>query len=82
VRGHAKLLEDLKAMEDLERVRLLFDDLETKRGVIDLLGKAEQAEGLPHFHRLRKQAVLAFGFLHHHRAVSRRRGEGSRCSWG
>jgi len=27
-------------------VRLLFDDLEAKRGVIDLLGKAEQAEGL------------------------------------
>jgi heat-inducible transcriptional repressor len=46
VRGHAKLLEDLKAMEDLERVRLLFDDLETKRGVIELLGKAEDAEGL------------------------------------
>jgi heat-inducible transcriptional repressor len=46
VRGHAKLLEDLKAMEDLERVRLLFDDLETKRGVVELLGKAEDAEGL------------------------------------
>ncbi len=46
VHGHAKLLEDLKAMEDLERVRLLFDDLEAKRGVIDLLSKAEQAEGL------------------------------------
>jgi heat-inducible transcriptional repressor len=27
-------------------VRLLFDDLETKREVVDLLGKAEQAEGL------------------------------------
>jgi heat-inducible transcriptional repressor len=46
VRGHAKLLEDLRAMQDLERVRLLFDDLETKRGVIDLLGKAEEGEGL------------------------------------
>ncbi len=46
VRGHAKLLEDLKAMEDLERVRLLFDDLDTKRGVVDLLEKAEEAEGL------------------------------------
>src|SRR5499427_6797513 len=45
VRGAAHLLEDLKAVEDLERVRLLFDDLETKRGVIDLLGRAEQAEG-------------------------------------
>ncbi len=46
VRGHAKLLEDLKAVEDLERVRLLFDDLETKRGVADLLGKVEEAEGV------------------------------------
>src|SRR5207245_8972293 len=45
VRGHANLLDDLKALEDLERVRLLFDDLEAKRGVIDLLGRAEQAEG-------------------------------------
>jgi heat-inducible transcriptional repressor len=45
VRGAAHLLEDLKAVEDLERVRLLFDDLETKRGVIDLLGRAEHAEG-------------------------------------
>ena len=46
VRGHANLLEDLHALEDLERVRLLFDDLETKRGVIDLLGRAETAEGV------------------------------------
>jgi heat-inducible transcriptional repressor len=46
VRGHANLLEDLHALEDLERVRLLFDDLETKRGVLDLLGLAERAEGV------------------------------------
>jgi heat-inducible transcriptional repressor len=46
VRGQAHLLEDLHALEDLERVRLLFDDLETKRGVIDLLGRAERAEGV------------------------------------
>ena len=45
VRGHANLLDDLRALEDLERVRLLFDDLETKRGVIDMLGRAERAEG-------------------------------------
>ena len=45
VRGHANLLEDLHALADLERVRLLFDDLETKRGVIDLLGRAEDADG-------------------------------------
>ena len=46
VRGQANLLEDLKALEDLERVRLLFDDLETRREVIDLLGRAERAEGM------------------------------------
>jgi len=46
VRGHANLLEDLHALDDLERVRLLFDALETKRGVIDLLGRAERAEGV------------------------------------
>ncbi len=46
VRGQAKLLDDLKAMQDLERVRLLFDDLESKREVIELLGKAEEGEGL------------------------------------
>jgi heat-inducible transcriptional repressor len=46
VRGQAHLLEDLHAVEDLERVRQLFDALETKRGVIDLLGRAERAEGV------------------------------------
>ena len=46
VRGHANLLDDLKALEDLERVRRLFDALETRRGVIDLLGRAELAEGV------------------------------------
>src|SRR5436190_1818882 len=46
VRGAAHLLDDLKALEDLERVRLLFDALETKRGVVDLLGRAEQADGV------------------------------------
>jgi len=45
VRGAAHLLDDLKAVEDLERVRLLFDDLETKRGLADLLGRAERADG-------------------------------------
>jgi heat-inducible transcriptional repressor len=46
VRGQANLLDDLHALEDLERVRLLFDELEEKRGVVDLLGRAEQADGM------------------------------------
>ena len=46
VRGQAHLLEDLTALEDLERIRLLFDDLETRREVVDLLGRAERADGV------------------------------------
>ena len=46
VRGHAHLLGDLRAVEDLERVRSLFDALETKRGLIDILGRAERADGV------------------------------------
>jgi heat-inducible transcriptional repressor len=46
VRGQANLLEDLRAVEDLERIRLLFADLETKKDVIDLLSRAETGEGV------------------------------------
>jgi heat-inducible transcriptional repressor len=46
VRGQANLLEDLKAAEDLERIRLLFSDLETQTDVIDLLTRAEGADGV------------------------------------
>lgn len=44
--GRAHLLEDVRAMEDLERVRLLFEDLDTKTDLIQLLGLAEGAEGV------------------------------------
>jgi len=46
VHGRGHLLEDVQAMEDLERVRLLFDELENKRELIQLLGLAQQAEGV------------------------------------
>jgi heat-inducible transcriptional repressor len=46
VRGQANLLENLKAAEDLERVRLLLADLETQREVADLLARAEEGEGV------------------------------------
>lgn len=46
VRGQANLLEDLKAQEDLERIRLLFGDLETQTDVIDLLSRAEAGDGV------------------------------------
>jgi len=46
VRGQANLLEDLRAVEDLERIRLLFADLETQTDVIELLTRAEGGEGV------------------------------------
>lgn len=46
VRGQANLLEDVTVGADLERMRLLFADLETQKDVIDLLARAEQGEGV------------------------------------
>jgi heat-inducible transcriptional repressor len=46
VRGRSNLLEDFKATEDLERIRMLFDDLEKNRDLIELLGDAEQGQGV------------------------------------
>ena len=49
VRGQANLLKDLTAIEDLERIRQLFDDLEQKTDVAQALGLAERAEGVKIF---------------------------------
>jgi heat-inducible transcriptional repressor len=46
VRGQSNLLKDLNANEDLARIRQLFDDLETKRDLVQLLGLSENAEGV------------------------------------
>ncbi|WP_421980487.1 heat-inducible transcriptional repressor HrcA [Roseibium sp.] len=46
VRGRSNLLTDLDAVEDLERIRLLFDDLENKKDLIQLLGLAETGDGV------------------------------------
>ncbi len=46
VRGRSNLLTDLDAVEDLERIRLLFDDLENKKDLIQLLGLAEKGDGV------------------------------------
>ncbi|MGE3623312.1 MAG: heat-inducible transcriptional repressor HrcA [Bdellovibrionales bacterium] len=49
VRGQARLLEDIAAMEDLERVRKLFDALETEETSARLLEAAGKAEGVQIF---------------------------------
>ena len=46
VRGQANLLEDVTALADLERIRALFQSLETKETVARLLSLADRAEGV------------------------------------
>lgn len=46
VRGRANLLGDPQAVSDLERVRMLFDDLEQKEQLIGLLDDVREAEGV------------------------------------
>lgn len=49
VRGQANLLQDVGALEDLARIRQLFDDLEQQRDLIGLLGLAEKGDGVSIF---------------------------------
>lgn len=49
VRGQAQLLDDVNAIEDLERIRQLFGALETKESLLSLLDLAEIAEGVQIF---------------------------------
>jgi len=46
VRGRANLIEDTLGSEDLTRLRELLDELESKKGLLDLLSEAETAEGV------------------------------------
>ncbi|WP_369057936.1 heat-inducible transcriptional repressor HrcA [Caulobacter sp. 73W] len=46
VRGRANLLSEPGAMEDLERVRMLFDDLEQKEQLVGLLDNVREAQGV------------------------------------
>jgi heat-inducible transcriptional repressor len=46
VRGRANLINDTMESGDLDRVRRLFDDIESKDGLIALLGDAEKAQGV------------------------------------
>jgi heat-inducible transcriptional repressor len=49
VRGQANLIGASSEAQDLERIRLLFADLETQTDVIDLLHRAENGEGVKIF---------------------------------
>jgi heat-inducible transcriptional repressor len=46
IRGRSNLLEGLAGAEDLDRLRMLFDDLEKKDSLIELLNLAETGPGV------------------------------------
>jgi heat-inducible transcriptional repressor len=46
VRGRANLLEGLAGAEDVDRLRLLFDDLERKESLIEILNLADNGPGV------------------------------------
>lgn len=46
VRGRANLLEGMTDLDDLDRLRLLFDDLEKKDSLIEILNLAESGPGV------------------------------------
>jgi heat-inducible transcriptional repressor len=49
VRGQSKLLGDVTAIEDLERIRLLFETLETKETMVRLLDATQGGDGVQIF---------------------------------
>lgn len=49
VRGRGNLLESIDAQDDLARLRHLFDELESKQGLMQLLDLAEDGEGVKIF---------------------------------
>ncbi len=49
IRGQARLLEDVNALADVERVRQLFDALETEEAMARLLQATQGAEGVQIF---------------------------------
>jgi heat-inducible transcriptional repressor len=49
VRGQAKLLEDVTALSDLERIRSLFEALETHEAMVRLLDATGKADGVQIF---------------------------------
>ena len=57
VKGQAKLLDDVTALADLERLRALFDMLETREAMVRLLDATRDGRGRADLYRRRQPAV-------------------------
>ncbi len=69
VRGQSRLLNDLKAVEDVDRIRLLFEDLEFEKVAHSFAGLGGEGRRGAHFHRVGEQFIFAFGIVPHSCAV-------------
>ena len=49
IRGQANLLDDIQALEDLDRVRQLFDELESQETIMRVIDATDTAEGVQIF---------------------------------
>jgi len=49
IRGQSRILQDVKAIEDLERARALLSYLEEQKNMLELLGAIDKAEGVQIF---------------------------------
>ena len=49
VKGHARLLDDVSALADLERVRALFEALDTRDLMANLLDRTQSGDGVQIF---------------------------------
>ena len=84
LKGQSQLLEDINAIEDLERIRQLFKMLETKESSGALAAPHRCRRRRSHIHRRRERALLPCRLLHcdralqQHPATNRRR---HRCHW-
>ena len=80
VRGRSNLISSGANEEDIERVRQLFDDLERKESLLNLLDLAETGEGVRIFIGFGKQTLFTIRFiscdfpLYECRSANRRRG--------
>ena len=46
VRGASNLISDTEDVKNIDRIKVLFDDLENKQDIMQLLGLAEEADGV------------------------------------
>ena len=80
VRGQANLLKDIDGLENLERIRQLFADLETKRDLVQLLGLSERGEGVHIFIGSENKLFSLSGLLADRRSLRGSAPQGGRRS--